>query len=274
MNEYPMKGFTHAGKFHADDVFSTAFLKYLNPEYIYTRGYQVPEAFDGIVYDIGWGEFDHHQAEARIRDNGVPYAAFGLLWEKYAASVIGEDEAKRLDALFVQPLDISDNTGASNEVCNIIEAFNPVWDSEQSEDEAFAEAVEFAYKILEHKFEGIFAVKRGEDMIKEALEKAEDKIVILEKTAPWKQILAPSDVEYVIYPSKRGGYGAQGVPVTADSLELKRPFPEEWRGKTAEELAEKSGVKGLRFCHKSGFLLTTETLEEAIECCRISQGRE
>lgn len=272
MNAYPSKGFTHAGKFHADDVFSTALLQYLNPEYTYTRGYQVPDNFEGIVYDIGWGEFDHHQADARIRENGVPFAAFGLLWEKYGAAVVGEDEAKRMDALFVQPLDLSDNTGKANDICQIIESFNPVWDSEQSEDEAFAEAVTFAGKILEHKFESIFAEKRGEEMIRKALEKAEDKIVILEKTAPWKPILSPEDVEYVVYPSKRGGYAAQGVPVTTDSLELKRPFPESWRGKSAEELAEESGVQGLRFVHKSGFLLTAETLEEAVLCCKISQN--
>ena len=29
----PQKGFTHGGKFHADDVFSTALLKILNPEF-------------------------------------------------------------------------------------------------------------------------------------------------------------------------------------------------------------------------------------------------
>lgn len=272
MNQYPSKGFTHAGKFHADDVFSTALLQYLNPQYSYKRGYQIPEDFDGIVYDIGWGEFDHHQADARIRDNGVPFAAFGLLWEKYGASIVGEDEAKRIDAMFVQPLDLSDNTGKANDICQIIESFNPVWDSEESEDEAFAGAVEFAYEILKHKFEAVHAEKRGEDMIRAALAKAEHKIVVLEKTAPWKPILSPEDVEYVVYPSKRGGYAAQGVPVTPDSLELKRPFPEEWRGATAEELAERSGVHGLRFVHKSGFLLTAETLEEAIECCRISQN--
>lgn len=273
MNQYPGKGFTHAGKFHADDVFSTAFLTYLNPDYTYTRGYQVPADFDGIVYDIGWGEFDHHQADARVRDNGVPYAAFGLLWERYGAELLGEEEAKRMDALFVQPLDLSDNTGKANDVCQIIESFNPVWDSEQPEDEAFSLAVQFAYTILKHKFEDIFATRRGEEMIKHAMEQAQDGIMILEKTAPWKQLVAPSDIEYVVYPSKRGGFAAQAVPVVADALELKRPFPESWRGADAEELAAISGVPGLRFCHKSGFLMTADTLEEAILCCRISQGK-
>ena len=45
------KAFTHGGKFHADDVFSAALLLYLNPEIQISRGNQVPEDFDGIVFD-------------------------------------------------------------------------------------------------------------------------------------------------------------------------------------------------------------------------------
>ena len=71
--------FTHSGKFHADDVFSAALLLYLNPEIMITRGNRVPEDFDGIVFDIGRGQYDHHQKDSRIRENGIPYAAFGLL---------------------------------------------------------------------------------------------------------------------------------------------------------------------------------------------------
>lgn len=270
MKQYPEKGFTHGGKFHADDVFSTALLLYLNPEFTYTRGFDVPQDFDGVVYDIGWGEFDHHQADARVRENGTPYAAFGLLWEKYGADILGEQEAERMDALFVQPLDLSDNSGTANMICEMIESFNPVWDSYKSEDEAFAEALDIASIILKKRFDTVLAEQRGEVLVKEAIEKAQDKIMILDKTAPWKQFVPATDIEYVIYPSKRGGYAAQAVPVHPDRLELKRPFPEEWRGADAEKLAALSGVSGLKFCHKSGFLLTAETLEEALQCCKIS----
>lgn len=269
--QYPEKGFTHAGKFHADDVFSTALLLYLNPEFTYTRGFEVPQDFDGIVYDIGWGEFDHHQKEARVRKNGTPYAAFGLLWEKFGADILGEKEAKRMDALFVQPLDLSDNTGNANMLCDSIESFNPAWDSHQSDDEAFAEALEVARAILQKKLDTVLAMKRGEGIVQEALKKAQDKILILENLAPWKQLVPATDIEYVVYPSKRGGYAAQAVPVHADTLELKCPFPEEWRGADAKKLAELSGVDGVKFCHKSGFLLTAETLEEAVQCCKRSQ---
>ena len=57
--------FTHGGKFHADDVFSAALLLHFNPKLTIQRGNRVPEEFDGIVFDIGRGEYDHHQKDSR-----------------------------------------------------------------------------------------------------------------------------------------------------------------------------------------------------------------
>ena len=82
--------FTHSGKFHADDVFSSALLLYLNPEITILRGNKVPEDFDGIIFDIGRGRYDHHQKDSRIRENGIPYAAFGLLWEELGTEIWGK----------------------------------------------------------------------------------------------------------------------------------------------------------------------------------------
>ena len=60
---------THSSKFHADDVFSTALMLILNPNAKVTRTLE-PEIAEEvyksrnesyIIYDIGRGEFDHHQ---------------------------------------------------------------------------------------------------------------------------------------------------------------------------------------------------------------------
>ena len=107
----PANGFTHAGKFHADDVFATALLQILRPDIKITRGFVVPDDFDGIVYDIGFGMFDHHQEPREYRANGVPYAAFGLLWRVLGPGLVGERQARLIDENFIQPLDLNDNTG-------------------------------------------------------------------------------------------------------------------------------------------------------------------
>ena len=92
----PANGFTHAGKFHADDVFATALLQIVRPDIKITRGFVVPDDFDGIVYDIGFGMFDHHQEPRETRPNGVPYAALGLLWRGLGPGLVGERQATAL----------------------------------------------------------------------------------------------------------------------------------------------------------------------------------
>ena len=144
MREIPEVVYTHAGRFHADDVFGAALLKILKPEVAIRRVFQLPEDFDGMAFDIGWGEFDPHQSGAPVRENGVPYAAFGLLWREYGASILGETEAGRLDERFIQPIDLDDNPGCGGVIPEMIADFNPRWDSEEEPDQRFAQAVELA----------------------------------------------------------------------------------------------------------------------------------
>jgi uncharacterized UPF0160 family protein len=83
---------THNATFHADDIFATATLSLLlggKVKVIRTRDEEIIRTGD-YVYDVG-GEydasinrFDHHQkGGAGKRENGIPYAAFGLLWKTY-----------------------------------------------------------------------------------------------------------------------------------------------------------------------------------------------
>lgn len=264
------KAFTHGGLFHADDVFSTALLKYLYPEIEVIRGYQVPENFDGIVYDIGLGKYDHHQADRRVRDNGIPYAAFGLLWEEFGAGIVGAKEAKKFDEEFIQPLDLSDNTGKMNLLSLTISDRNPNWkESDVDGNERFEEAVAFAGEVLKYRFAQILAEKEAYQQVQECARNAKNKVMFLEKVMPWRDAVKGFDCEYVIYPSLRGGYNIQGVPKEdGDGLELKRPFPEAWRGYRSEELQKITGIQGISFCHTAGFLCAADTLDVAYEVAK------
>ena len=51
----------------------------------------------------------------------------------------------------------------------------------------------------------------------------------------------------------------------------KRCFPKEWAGRTEEELKRISGIPTLTFCHKGRFMISTDTLEDAIKACRIAR---
>lgn len=265
------RGFTHSGKFHADDVFSAALLTILNPDIKIERGFEVPENFDGIVFDIGFGEFDHHQQDRAVRENNIPYAAFGLLWRKFGTMLVGEDEAKRFDEKFIQGLDLNDNTGAENQLAEVIGKFNPPWDYSISSDKAFEEAKQVAYQILVKEIEYIKSINRAEDLVIKALSKCEDGILIMPRSAPWKKFVKEKGIDFVIAPSNRGGYTAQAVPRDDKPNELKIPFPEAWRGVEKESIGKVSGVETLQFCHNSGFLISALTKEDAIKACKIAK---
>lgn len=268
------KAFTHGGKFHADDVFSSALLLYLNPEIQITRGNQVPEGYDGIVFDIGRGAYDHHQKDSRVRENGIPYAAFGLLWEELGAEILGEELAEKFDESFVQPLDQNDNTGEKNELASLIGSFNPVWDAKGNHDDAFFQAVSMAGMILESKFERFRGNERADRKIEEILEKhdegAEDeRILILPEFIPCQKRLSETEIAFVIFPSNRGGYCIQ--PQKKEfSMNYKCSFPEEWLGLEGEALQKATGLSGAGFCHKGGFLMSAENLADAVKACEIS----
>lgn len=273
--------FTHGGKFHADDVFSAALLLYLNPEIVIARGNRVPEDFDGIVFDIGRGRYDHHQKDSRVRENGVPYAAFGLLWEELGEAILGEELAAEFDEAFVQPLDNNDNTGEKNELATLIGNFNPAWDAQGGSDAAFFQAVSVAGMILENKFERYRGNERADRQIEEVLA-AHERAVVSGETAerdaaililpyfiPCQKRLSETGIAFVIFPSNRGGYCIQ--PQKREySLHYKCSFPECWLGLEKEELAEASGLESAVFCHKGGFLMTVGELSDAVEACRIS----
>lgn len=126
---------THAGTYHADDVLSTALLELITGfEAVDTSkpGYDPEVDSEGkiellrvnkiedvkiklidFVYDIGGGKFDHHQKDKKVRPNGIPYAAFGLLWAEYAEQELElhPDMVQLMDEEFVQYIDRTDNFG-------------------------------------------------------------------------------------------------------------------------------------------------------------------
>ena len=263
------KAFTHGGKFHADDVFSSALLLYINPEIVISRGHKVPEDFDGIVFDIGRGRYDHHQKDSRVRENGVPYAAFGLLWEVLGKEILGEELAEKMDESFIQPLDINDNTGEKNELATLIGNFNPPWDAKGGSDEAFFQAVSVAGMILENKFERYRGNARADQRVEQVLEEhnPKDRILVLPEFIPCQKALAETEIAFVIFPSNRGGYCIQ--PQKREySMNYKCSFPSQWLGLEGEELVKETGLSSAVFCHKGGFLMTVGELEDAKAACK------
>lgn len=271
MNENTLKGITHAGVFHADDVFSTALLKIVYPDIIISRVFKAPEtpSPNEIIYDIGFGRFDHHQKDAEIRENGIKYAAFGLLWRHFGSKLLSPGNIERFDKLFVQAIDDSDNGGKVNPMTAAISSFIPNWDdTDQDMEVAFNNAVIFAQNILEREIQWLQSTERAANEVQEALKNSDGEIVILDRFVPWQEVLIPSSAKFVVFPSLRGGYSAQAIPTTLSARDQKVPFPETWAGADKETL---SGIlSGLTFCHIGRFMISANSVDTVVKACKVA----
>lgn len=269
------EAFTHGGNFHADDVFSAALLKILNPDIKIIRGFQKPENFDGITFDIGGGIYDHHKKK-ETRENGVPYASFGKLWRTFGSCIVNEKQQKDIDVRIVQPIDAADNHEGLNPLTIFINGFNPDWDSDDDVDTCFERAVTVAETLLRRQIALCQARERATARVKEIYESAEDKeIIVFDRYIPFADVLIKKKMpKFVILPSPRGGYNIQTIQKDFNDKTPKCALPESWYGKSGEELQNISGYSSAQFCHPNGFLMLCNDLTDAKEICKKLLGRE
>ena len=257
--------YTHAGVLHADDVFSAAFLRILNPNIKIIRVNDVPHmGKNEFAFDIGRGEFDHHQPDVAVRRSGTKFAAFGLLWKKFGRDTgLNSVSCSLMDKEFIEELDAADNGQGHSAMAGTIAGFNPEWNEPKSQDDAFWDAVTFATEILKRRIAHYKAMELAVSFVEDAAKHSEDeRIVVMDKFAPWRHILIPSAACFVVFPSKRGGYAAQVVPEGFNTQKAKVNFPTEWWGADEGQLPS-----GITFCHPSGFLISAKTLEAAMHAC-------
>lgn len=286
---------THDANFHADDVFATATLDLVfdgGIEIIRSRNKEVIDSGD-IVYDVGGiydadkNRFDHHQTEgAGVRENGVPYAAFGLIWKHFGTNLVTSEEVwKKVDEKIVQSIDANDTgyAGPETKIKNLdnyvidvmIKSFNPTW-SESYEDsyDRFIKLVSFAKEVLKREIKRAEDSVSGKQKIIAAYEMAENKkIIVLDKGYSWREILTSyPEPEFVIFPAAIEGFMIQAVHLNMSGYETRKSFPENWRGKNDEDLVEVSGVEEATFCHRAGFLAGNKTLGGAIKMAQIASN--
>ncbi len=281
---------THNATFHADDIFATATLSILldgNIKVVRTRDEEMFKKGDyvydvGGIYDPALNRFDHHQkGGAGVRPNGVPYAAFGLVWKTYGEKLCGSKEvAERIDEHLVQAIDSHDNGISTFKVEgpvgpylieSVFGAFRPSWNEEEEYDTPFMEVVRFAKKFLMRKIEKSKASLEAEAFVRKDYEQAKDKrLVIIEGNYPWDDILMSyPEPLYVVW--ERAGLWRLGcVRKEKNSFENRKSLPVAWAGLSGEAMAHASGVPDATFCHNGRFLAVAKSKEGAIALANIA----
>lgn len=281
---------THNGRFHADEVMATAILKELfEVELIRTRDKKILSELD-IVYDVGGGEFDHHDIKKVYREDGIPFAACGLIWYKFGREVIRfkEQELKDeevesvfnyIDRVLIKGIDALDNGIRAGDgeipvmnISSIISGFNPPWYIEKNEDEAFNEVVEIVAPILRNTINNRISVLRARDIVRKSYEKRTiPEVVVLEVYCPYGESIQDLDVNnevlFVVY-ERKDSFALQTV--RGADREDRKKLPESWAGKRDEELAVVTGVKDAVFCHTGRFIAVAESFEGIMEMARLA----
>lgn len=280
----------HGGTFHADDVCSVSIARLMNPKVIFERvlstdGLDVNSEDGTIVADIGFGFFDHHGNSVRPRRDGGPHSACTLLWERFGTEIIektcaidcqtAKKVASKIEDTMLFPIADGDNGifGSGFTINDIISRMNPDWEhtSEKESDDAFGIAVNFMDKILKITINKAIAEVKAEVIVLDAVQKMNNGIVILPCFLPWEDVcIKNKDARIVVFPSNRGGYSIQMVPVRKNSFQTRVDTPETWHG-LSDDSAE-TVMPGMTFCHKNGFLASFRTQSDAIEAAKTIVG--
>ncbi|HXK39331.1 MAG TPA: MYG1 family protein [Candidatus Paceibacterota bacterium] len=293
---------THSGGFHADDTFGVAALMLLlgegNMEIVRSRDPEIIAKGDyvldtGNVYDPSANRFDHHQqGGAGKRDNGIPYASFGLIWKHFGEQIAGSKAAAdAIDRRLVQPIDAFDNgvelftrndyDVSPYTVQNVFFAFEPAWGEKASYDQDFSDAVGFAKRILSREILQEQQNVKASEIVQKAYEDAPDKRLVVIESEPVirRNVITESlssRPEPLYFVRKHEDAGKWQVVCVMDdirSFKNRKDLPAAWAGKRDDELAAVTGVADAVFCHSGRFICVANSKEGALKLAELALAK-
>ena len=273
---------THSGRFHIDDVMSTIFLSKLKKNIILMR---VPSVKDinvenKIVYDIGLGEFDHHQKNGNgQRKNGIYYSSIGLLWKKFGKEYLEKLKVKNIDQTFqymddelIQYIDATDNMQTEyleNKISpDFIKLCNPEWNENITENESFINALKLADEFWNIYIKHAIAEVEAINVVLNKINESKECYIVFDSEIPYKKAIklyAGNRVKYIIRKSRREGYE---VRTLKDDYKFKKELVQLDNINESKKL---TGINELIYVDKHAKLCCTETLESAIQLIKYNE---
>lgn len=274
---------THSGKFHVDDVMSTIFLSKLKKKIILAR---VPTTRNiniknKIVYDIGFGEFDHHQKNRNgQRKNGIYYSSIGLLWNKFGKEYLESLNVKNVDRTFqyvdeelIQYIDATDNMQIEyleNKISpDFIKLCNPEWNENISETKAFINALKLADSFwsiyIKHSISEVEAI----DIVLNKIKVNNENYVIFNSEIPYRKaakLYNGNKVKYIVLKSRRDGYE---IRTLTDNFKFKDELV---KSDSVDNAISLTGINDLLYVDNHAKLCCTKTLESAIRLIKYNES--
>ncbi len=273
---------THSGRFHVDDVISTIFLSKIMDNVVLARitSTENKDLTNKMVYDIGFGEFDHHQKNRNgQRSNEIYYSSIGLLWKKFGKEYLKNLDVKYIDDVFeymdtelIQYIDAEDNMQMEyleNKISpDFVKLCNPEWNENVPEDEAFINALKLADEFWELYIKHAIAEVEAIKIVLDKINMSKDCYIIFDKEMPYRKaikFIPDNKVKYIIFKSRREGYD---IRIIINSCEFKKEIVQEEDINKSRSL---TGVKDLIYVDVRGKLCCTKTLESAIKLVKYNE---
>lgn len=236
---------THDGVYHADDVFCMELINYVIGEevtFLRTR-----EEQSHFTFDVGGGSFDHHQCdEFRNGNNDGILASFGKLWCTIGRNIgLREEVWKEIDSLFVQEIDLTDNTGKMNPVNFAINATKHLGIGEEGLSAARAVAREMLKNIIES---GLKKSRELDLFFKEIENRNSDSdvLILTRHFTVTRDVYQKFGINWIIFPDIQAGtFNLQAV----GNKKLKD---------------SQSSDEDVKFIHKGLWLAKTKSIEAAL----------
>ena len=292
----------HNGRFHTDDVFATATIVILlkrrglfeldQPIIVRTRDENIIKDAE-YVMDVGGvfnpeiRRFDHHQqGGAGVRQNGIPYASFGLVWKTYGVELGGSEKiAQAIDERLVQSIDANDNGVSVYKtvfekvypygIYDGVSSLNPRWkEGEEDRDPGFVMGVGAGEIVIEGEVGWGWDIEEARIAVEKLYASSFDKrICVFDKPYPSHVLIQYPEVLYAVKPhdhAESGTWKVESIAVSENSYTSRKPFPKSWAGKRDHELAQVTGVSDAIFCHNARFLVTAGSEEGALKLALLA----
>jgi uncharacterized UPF0160 family protein len=289
----------HSGSFHADDALGAAILLELHPDatIVRSRDPAVWATCDALVdvggeYDSTRNRFDHHQKGfSERRENGVRYAASGLVWKAYGAHYVSRviprltglqalAVAQEVDVRFIQHADAVDvgdwaPTEPHFSLSGIVNSMNSTWEEGSDHDDArFMDAVTLVSTVLRNLVREVLAELRAAEKVRAGYLLAGGRILVLEEARlPFDPVVCKEmpNVLFVVYPESRGEQiQVRVVPKKLGTFDAREDLPIAWAGLRDAELAKVTGVEDAVFCHTGLFICGAKSQEGAIRLAELA----
>lgn len=292
---------THSQQFHIDELMAIALLEHfvfkdkdgkdVKYELIRTRDNQIiskaQSEAESFVVDVGYQynpemlNFDHHQNDDNLCwPDGTPFSSCGMVWNwlRTSKKLHQHMNTETMDIIehdLIRKIDMHDNGKAKwNEGIFLI-MYNRKPDDPRAQDAQFKRALRAARDYYVNFFTYVRGNMQAEKDIQKAIKKSEGikDVVVCDSNIKdaAERVAELTDKRMVIYPHSNGAWAIKTVPAELkNTFSMKCPAPKEWRGLKEKDLENASGIPGMFFCHKSGFVTMYKgSLDDAIKVAKV-----